>query len=262
MSDSEKCNGNCDAEKTEREILQNAWENARDIIKNEGDLLNHRTTAFLSLQGFLFAAFGLLLSRLTSDNKDYHLYIYLFLFIVSWLGFVSPRLVSPGLRAAIRQARATQEWWDKFKIDKEYRKSHPFPSIIALRANSYNLFFPLFITEDPNRIDQDDPYDELGLSDAAINRINNPYKIGLHHLPENMRKVWAPVLALLLIFGVYNFVKNCSSSNNINKTAITLIEEAETKGAGKQRMELLYEGEIESLNDLQRRIKSIPAPTK
>lgn len=203
--------------------------------------------SFLTLQGFLFTALVFASAALASEsNKDYRLLLVGVLVVVSGLGFVSPRLVSPTLRAAFRHVVATNEWWIKFSTDPQYRLAHPFPVLIGKRADSYGLFWFL------RKQDEDDPYTELQLSCEAHNRIGIVSGIGLHLVPNLLTWLW---LVFLFVFGgITGYLVSGYSSPG---TKLTVTKITITEGQGINLTTISFEGDQSKIADLERRIKPI-----
>ena len=113
---------------------QKALENANKIIRNENDLAHNRMTALLTLQGLLFAAFSYTVKTILSDGQEITL-VYLFLWLLSIVGFISAIIFHDILRRAHKHVVATRFWfycyWHKKHRDKTITDQDcpPFPSL-------------------------------------------------------------------------------------------------------------------------------------
>lgn len=119
---------------------QQAYENAREIISNENELARNRMTAFLTLQGFLFAAFGLGF-RVYLDESNLSLLcvsVYLFQLAISITGSLSALIFYEILRRAYKHIDATRFWFyyhwhtkrkEQSEIKFEENQCPPFPSL-------------------------------------------------------------------------------------------------------------------------------------
>ena len=163
-----------DKEKNGR--LEKAQEAAREIIRNENDLINHRLTAFLTLQGFLFAAVVFGSQGFAAKDREYQHVAAFFLIVVSYAGFVVPRLLEPVVRAANRHINATREWWYEYRSDVEYRDVCPFPGLVGNTARSreaFLLFWMVWTEDDGEDVSTDVNY-IVQLNDAAVGRRPKP----------------------------------------------------------------------------------------
>jgi hypothetical protein len=88
------------------------WEIARETIKREDDLTDHRLRWFLTLQGFLFAGFGVIFVALTapkSISQKWYCFVALIVFCI--LGIVISVYVQTSVNAALTQLWRASFWW-------------------------------------------------------------------------------------------------------------------------------------------------------
>jgi hypothetical protein len=93
----------------------------RSMIEHEGDLLNHRITWMVTLQGLLFAALGF-----AWDKKDAGGLILVF----GLLGLVVSISSAASFGAAIRAEKRLLAWWD------ENTRDYSGPDVVGWRASN------------------------------------------------------------------------------------------------------------------------------
>lgn len=235
---------------SDAEAMNAKWEIAREIIRNENQLVTDRMTSFLTLQGFLFTALVFGSSALANDaTRDYRWLLLIVLCAVCCLGFISPRLVSPGLRAAFRHIDATKEWWKSYLENcDDYRMQHPFPVLIGRRANSFG--FILFL----KKRDLDEPYDDLGLDEDARKRIGIRYDLGLHRIPDFLTWMWLSAIVVYVTTFSTLAIRNWQLKSPVSVTTIKI-----SQGANSEDITLTYNGDSASVEALVRRLTAIPS---
>ena len=89
----------------------------RDYVKHEDALINSRLVWNLNIQGFLFAAYGVILkslidvqTRSAPENSFSVQEMYVVLFVVPLNGLVASRFTRQGVCAAVRSHKALF-WW-------------------------------------------------------------------------------------------------------------------------------------------------------
>lgn len=128
-------------------LMQNAWKNASQIIGSENTLVHHRMTAFLTLQGLLFASFSLPIKGIIEDKIDNPDFIYGFLCLLSLIGFMSALLFHDFIRRAHKHINATKIWfyfyWHNAKPDRKApgNKYPTFPSLTG--GGNFDIEFDL-----------------------------------------------------------------------------------------------------------------------
>ena len=117
------------------EKQQDRWENARDVIKHEDELVHYRQTAFLTTQGFLFAGLTLGIGALSSDKAiEFRPLMFVVMLLISVVGMLTPYSAATSVRLAFYQLRATGLWWKEYgslsDIDwADLPKDHKFPPV-------------------------------------------------------------------------------------------------------------------------------------
>jgi hypothetical protein len=99
------------------------WEMAIRIIEIENNLINHRLTAFLALEGGLVAGLALI----WGNFKDTPIQLRLVILGFAIAGGVLAGLVAPGIRAARRQIMAAAVWLKKARESPAYLTRIPYP---------------------------------------------------------------------------------------------------------------------------------------
>ena len=125
---------------TNSQVSHEDWEKAFKMIELENNLANHRITALLTLQGFLFTVFLLgvkTLIELKEATED-HVFVMLFVLgIVCIVGMASAYVMFFGIYAAYQQVQASAKWLNGIKdaltpvARQEYKKVQPYPLIIG-----------------------------------------------------------------------------------------------------------------------------------
>jgi hypothetical protein len=90
--------------------MQNAWKNADKIIRSENTLAHYRMTAFLTLQGLLFASFSFPLKTILRDPMDSAL-LYCLLWLLALTGFNCSLLFHDVIRRSNKHIIATRFWF-------------------------------------------------------------------------------------------------------------------------------------------------------
>ena len=234
-------------EETEPSQLQRAWENARELITQENDLVNHRITAWLSIQAFLFAALILAAVSLASDNsKDYRWLIALLALIVCVVGYVSCVRIEPAIRAAYRHVNATNLWWLEYKKNEsDYRERVPFPPPIGRAIETHWL--PPWRLHLRKR-SADHTYDELQFDEKKREEIDKIFLMGAPKLIGLFYVVWFLFFILGIVFFIY-----VVPSKRVNSTVITISEDSTSR-----EVTVSFKGEMKDLADLERRIGALP----
>lgn len=130
------------------------WKKSFDLIKHENELVNHRLSTTLTLQGLLFAGTGFCSSKgLTLfDAKEcsQFLFISFIMLIISIVGMWSSITVTTGIRAALRQVNASSLWLkNATKCECHYfTKTFPYPPIVG-KTSKYSVFGILFGKDKP-----------------------------------------------------------------------------------------------------------------
>jgi hypothetical protein len=92
----------CSAFTSPPEFMQTQVETFREMVRHENELMNHRVSWLLTLQGLLFTALGF-----AWDKADAHALIYVFCATGAVVA-ISSQTVLNGARQAIDQLR---QWW-------------------------------------------------------------------------------------------------------------------------------------------------------
>jgi hypothetical protein len=230
--------------------MQKAWENARELIRQENDLVNHRLTAWLSIQAFLFAAFMVGAVSFSADAaKGYRWITILFTLVITFVGFVSCRIIEPAIRAAYRHVHAVSIWWGKFAAEPEYRGQHPFPPIIGKVAKSRRPYLLW------GKSHKDAKYDELNLDVDLTDKINNFDLIGIPMLIELFMRIWSIFIFINLIVMIVAVKDYVVPGRRATATLIRIDEDS-----GTREVDVSFKGEIEAIPELRRRIGALPGP--
>lgn len=228
--------------------MQKAWENARGIIQHEDNLVNHRVTAFLTMQGFLFAGLAIGLGGLAADkNAEIRPVIVVFLLVLCVVGYLSPRLVGPAIRAALRQVEATKIWWYEFTRELPYRGECPFPPIAGREARAHSFWLHLRICDDESYAP------DLG---AIGCNVTVRSRMALHRLPGLLTCVWLALFLIGTAFAGLQVWHDWRRSEASSSTEIKIRE-----GDNVDNVGVSFEGMATGLDDLERRVKAIPAPS-
>jgi len=155
------------------------WEKAFRMIELENNLINHRITALLTLQGFLFA--GLIFGSnglAQGQSTEYRWQLQILLLTLAFVGFVSPLLIRPGVFAAFRQICAGARWLSRRTDRPELLKAYP-PIVGHKKAAGYT----------------DDGFDEKDVK--AIKNINS-LSVGIHQVPGLLMLTWVITFGVLV----------------------------------------------------------------
>ncbi|MHC1789001.1 hypothetical protein [Solidesulfovibrio sp.] len=125
------------------------WKKSFDIVRLENELINHRITALLATNAFLFAGLYLLSDKSNHTDSivmlDINRKLYVF-YIIIFIGITSSFVTGKGVRAASRQIRASSLWLKNFKYKDEQCHNYPeYPHIIGIRANFFKSYGDIFI---------------------------------------------------------------------------------------------------------------------
>jgi hypothetical protein len=233
----------------EKSSLQQAWENGRELIRQENDLVNHRLTGWLYIQGFMFTALVVCAVSFAADSSPLHkACMAVFMLAVTIGGFVSARQIYPAIRAAYRQVNATKIWWENYlketKIDngESYRDACQFPPIVGKRAKTLR---PRLRFE---KLSEDEAYPELKLDDAALKKLDDDRAFGIPELIALFAWLWfiffiTTIIMIVAFFASYILEKD--------KTITTIIIQ-ETPVSGD--VSISYKGNIDKLPELEKRI--------
>ena len=178
---------------------EDRWKAAREIIAHEDNLTTHRLTWFLTLQGFLFTAFAFGISALTrGENKEYHPVIQAGLILIGSAGAISPFLVVPMIKSAIRQRRAAGLWW---------RKCGRLPDA-AWAALDERLKFP------PVKGPESNEFDYATDHDIKEEEIWARPALGSYYLPHVLGLVWVLLIGCLIVSLVIHAMPPADRSSN------------------------------------------------
>jgi succinate dehydrogenase/fumarate reductase cytochrome b subunit len=228
-------------------ILQQAWENAREVICHENELVSHRITGWLSIQGFLFAALFVCTTNFAADSSaSSQICIAGFMLAVAYVGYVSTLRIYPAVRAAYRHVSATKLWWNKYlastQSSADYHTRYPFPLIVGKRAKSLRWYFPVEETSD-----KDKAYDDCGFEKDDQATINDVMAAGIPKLITLFAWLWYWLLISFLAFGWLLFPSNFGNTG----TSSTISIKEDSKSGD---VSISYKGKIDQLPDLERRI--------
>lgn len=230
--------------------IQQAWENARELIRQENDIVNHRLTAWLSVQAFMFSALVYCTAGFAADTSvEYKLFMFLFMLAVTIGGFVSAWQIYPAIRAAYRHVNAVKIWWDHFLADKPvengatYRQVCPFPPIVGKQARSLLPTLPF------EKKLEDEPYNELKLDAATNESLGVNKEFGFPKLITLFVRIWSIFFVCIITFCPLAVLRDL---NHGNTTVLTIKESAEPGD-----ISISFKGKIDKLPDFERRISAI-----
>jgi hypothetical protein len=123
-----------------------AWKLARRAVEHEDGLVTDRLTAYLTLQGFLFAALGIIVKSYVEQYKateriglEVPLFLIAFGLVICTIGIISSIITNWGIQTAYDQNDAIEEWW-KYYIGIRAQEVYHF-----LEAEEYKGYlFPRF----------------------------------------------------------------------------------------------------------------------
>ena len=236
--------------------LKNAWDCSREIIRNENDIANHRMTAYLQTQAFLFAAFCLSFASLIKESGASQIALYAclaFALLISGAGYCCSWLIEPVVRAAFRHIAATTEWWKRFLKYPKSRDKYQFPVMIGKQARVRRFFLGLFTTK-PSR--PDEPYCEMEFSDDATKKINEEMAVGTPPIPLQLLRMWAFLFIITSLYGiccVTPAARFFTTSDRSTSTTIQIVEDA-----SGSRAAIKFSGDSSRLHELVKRIEHIP----
>jgi hypothetical protein len=264
MSDPGSENGAESEEHKTLQLLQKGWDNARELIRQENDLVNHRLTGWLSIQGLLFTGLVLCTVSLAEDSGAYYkCTVSTIILIVSFVGFKTCLLIEPAIRAAYRHVSATSAWWRHFEKDPAYRGNHPFPLIVGKFADQRRLKSIWA----PN-LGDDEKYDGMDFNDVDFKSIGTPRLVGIPNLIVLFMWIWIGLMFMYSLVFLYFIITNSRQlswpSRTVSETAFTI-----RKDSGGEDVVVRFRGDIERVDDLERLIgairaaarKEIPAPS-
>ena len=114
----------------------NNWKKSLDLIKHENELVNHRLSTTLTFQGLLYAGIGFCSSKIfdlykTSDIE--FLFMSAAMILISSVGICSSVIVTSGLRAALRQGKASSLWLIAVTqcTCEHFKHAFPYPPIVG-----------------------------------------------------------------------------------------------------------------------------------
>lgn len=230
---------------------QQAWENARELVRHEDELTHHRFTACLSIQAFLFAATMLGASNAVQNDASRAFWTALLLPICV-LGAVTCWVTLRAIWSAHIHVHATRLWLKKYRENAEvqackYRDKCPYPSLIGHRPRIRWLFW----------YEADDAYkDELQFDEADYKSLTTWFKReGDPLLVITVFAVW--VLFALLAIGMLVVAWSSPPVKGVTRTAITVIEDG-----ARQEATVSFKGNVGNIPDLGRRLQALPPQAK
>jgi hypothetical protein len=118
-----------------------AWKAARDAIKHEDDLVNHRLTWLLLLQGFLFTGLGATIQGIAGKGEAEGL-LFCVAGVIAGVGFFSPFFVWVTLDAAVSHVHHVTRWWEtKYeeytKADLDVPEPKRYPPIRGMKYDNH-----------------------------------------------------------------------------------------------------------------------------
>lgn len=119
----------------EKKSIQEAWQNALEVIKLENTLAHHRKTAMLTLQGFLFAAFSFAFKTLMEKPtmEGFNFYIFGFLLLLALIGSITVWSFYETMRSAYKHVESTRCWfyyyWRRKNEGLQEEDCPPFPCL-------------------------------------------------------------------------------------------------------------------------------------
>jgi hypothetical protein len=179
------------------------WKIAREIIEHEDNLINHRYTWLLTLQGFMFTGLVIGVGTLVnSEHKDHHYLIHALLIVLAFAGIIIPILMNSTLDAARRHNKAVSVWWDKVK-DQELKDwvnlpiKQKFPPIKGGGKTELN-------------------YSDYGIEE---NELNIPFHLGNNLLPYFLTIIWI-VIFISLVYSVGKHLSYFPPITNVINTQV------------------------------------------
>jgi hypothetical protein len=130
------------------------WELCRQVIEHEDNLVNHRLTWFLIINGFLMTACGASLGTLaTADPTRFQWAVVGFLTANCLVGLVISALATPAILAAYRHVGLLESWWLlPAEKAKDYGLAH-FPPLIGAVDDAQSLRGAIVPEENPYGFD-------------------------------------------------------------------------------------------------------------
>jgi hypothetical protein len=146
--------GGGDPEKPERLNQKDRWDLCRQVIEHEDNLVNHRLTWFLVINGFLMTACGASLGTLaTAAPTRFQWGVVAFLAANCLLGLVISLLATPAILGAYRHVGVLDSWWSlSEKMAKEYKLAD-YPPLIGAVDDSQSPYGKLEPDRNPYRLD-------------------------------------------------------------------------------------------------------------
>ncbi len=127
--------------------MDRRWGVARSMITHEDSLISGRLSSFLTLQGFLFAALGVVVKvYVDQESKRLPGLVRVFSLIISLVGAWSSCITYFGVQAAYEQNGKTIAWWNAF-LKNEYGAA----KLKSMEENSFvNAYLPRIVGDYKN----------------------------------------------------------------------------------------------------------------
>ncbi|WP_353116388.1 hypothetical protein [Nitratidesulfovibrio sp.] len=171
--------------------VEKKWAMAHSLIKLENDLVNHRMTAVLASNAFLFAAFlgvgDRLLARVCA-GFDFKFYAMMFvMLVIPVCGYVISRGAAVGVRAASRHICASRYWFCAW-CDGDIAD---VPRLVGRKCSADFLLI----------VWNDSPYEqgEIGGYKIDIAELGS----GVPCIPVVLARIWVLMFAVVLICFAY-----------------------------------------------------------
>jgi hypothetical protein len=111
------------------------WELARKIIEHEDNLINHRLTWLITIQGFLFAAFAVVANDLLESTHGKTMLLRVMMYATTFLGVMSAYIVWNSIRTAFAYTQTITAWWNENFAAHLAIQGIPYPPLRGTRAN-------------------------------------------------------------------------------------------------------------------------------
>jgi hypothetical protein len=147
------------------------WHRAFKMIELENQLLNHRLTLLLALQGVLFSGFFVLAIGLASlQNIEHRPLILIMLVLVAFVGIASSLMINNGVIAALWQIGAAALWLERRSKVETRATTKDFPPIVGHRLVNAK--------------------DGMDSKEIARIRDHGALSVGVHLFPSLLAWVW------------------------------------------------------------------------
>jgi hypothetical protein len=124
---------------SEKVSATSPWELARNVIEHEDNLINHRLTWLITIQGFLFAAFAVVAKDLFDSTHGRETMLRVTLYATAFLGIASAYIVWNTIRTAFIYMRCITEWWNQNFDSRQVIQGQPYPPLRGTRGNMSTL---------------------------------------------------------------------------------------------------------------------------